>query len=227
MAQHLVRQRRARLGIAHRRGQAQHLHRLEHAFHVGAAAIIAAKPEPHAGLPHGKERRDAAFQFHVGERIEHDAGVGCGELLDLLARDPDAVHDVEPPVDQAAIGHVADQDRRACRIARGRSAAARASHTRACRPADRASRQVRRKRAAFRASSVAARTAPPPSAACLPPGGARTDVPDNRSDRGSAAAPCRASPARSAAGYRPVRIIAIGGMSHTIGENTTRMPASR
>ncbi len=41
--------------------------------------------------------------------VEHDAGVGRRHLLHLAARDPDAVHDVEPRPEQARALEIADE----------------------------------------------------------------------------------------------------------------------
>ena len=226
VAKHLMRERRPRLRLAHRREQAEHLHRLEHALHVGAAAIVAAEPEPHAGLAQIADRRDAALELHVGEMIEHDAGVGGGHAVHLGPRDPDAVHDVEPRAEQAVVLQIGDQ--RAVVIgellARDQHLA-RASRRRGCRPADRASRQARRSPAASRACSAAARTAPAPSAACRRPGAAGTGARDSRAGRGSAGR-CVPSISCTSAGRSSLwRTMAIGGTSQTMGENTTRSPA--
>src|SRR4030088_2098307 len=90
-----MRQRRPRLRIADRSEQAERLHGLENALNVATAAIVTAQPDPHAGLPQIKHRRNATLQFQVAQVIENDAGVGGRHAIHLGPRDPDTVHDVE------------------------------------------------------------------------------------------------------------------------------------
>ena len=102
MTQHLVRQFGPRLGLAHRRQQAKHLHRLEHALHVAAAAIVAAEPEPHAGLAQVTDRRNSAFELQVAQVIEHDAGTRLRHAVHLM-------HDIEARPQQASFFEIGDE----------------------------------------------------------------------------------------------------------------------
>jgi hypothetical protein len=105
----LVRETGAGLRLADCRDQAKHLHRLEYALHVGTATVVATQPETHACLAHVVDWGDAALEFEVAELIEHDPRVGSGHAIDLSARDPYAMDDVQPGSEQADIIHIADQ----------------------------------------------------------------------------------------------------------------------
>ena len=62
-------------------------------------------PSRTPGFAQVADRRDAALEFHIGEMIEDDAGVGFRHAVHLGARDPDAVHDIEPRPEQAVVLH--------------------------------------------------------------------------------------------------------------------------
>src|SRR5262245_9389330 len=103
VAQDLVRERRARLRIADRDEEAEHLHRMEHALHIRAAAVVASEPQAYARAAHVVDRRNAALELEVAELIEHDAGVGGRQAINLLARDPHAVDNIQPGTEQSTL----------------------------------------------------------------------------------------------------------------------------
>src|SRR5262249_43595499 len=76
MPQNLVREAWARFRLADCRDQAEDLHRLEYALHIGTATVVATQPETHACLAHVVNWGNAALEFEVAELIEHDARIG-------------------------------------------------------------------------------------------------------------------------------------------------------
>ena len=75
VAQDLMRKRNSWLLIAHRSDQAEHFHGLEDALNVATAAVVATKPQADMRLAQIENRRNAAFQFHIAEMIEHNTGI--------------------------------------------------------------------------------------------------------------------------------------------------------
>src|SRR5262249_22762379 len=96
VAQNLVRETPARVRLADRDDETKHLHRLEHALHIRAAAVVTPESETYARSAHVVDRRNAALELEVAELIEHDARIGGCHAFDLCARDPDAVDDIQP-----------------------------------------------------------------------------------------------------------------------------------
>src|ERR1019366_4582349 len=109
MAKNLMREGGARLWLADRREQAEQLHRLEHALHVAAAAIVAAQAQPHACFAQVAHRRDAALELHVAEMIEHNPGIGGGHTIHFAPRNPYAVDDVQAWSKETTVFKIADQ----------------------------------------------------------------------------------------------------------------------
>ena len=109
MTENLMRQSGPRLRLADRGQQAEHLHGLEHALHVAAAAVVAPQAQPHPGFPQVANRCDAALELEVAEMVEHDARAGGRHAVHFWARYPDAVNDVEPRSEQAGVVEIADQ----------------------------------------------------------------------------------------------------------------------
>ena len=84
----LRRLRRAALDMADGGQQTKQLHGLEHILGVGTGAIVAAEPEAYARILQRPDRRDAAFQLHIAQWVDHHVGAGLPQQLDFVRRQP-------------------------------------------------------------------------------------------------------------------------------------------
>ena len=100
----LERQRRAdrmRLGAGDGGEEAKHPHGDEDVLRLGATVVVAAERHLDARLVQIEDRRSAALELEIAHRVVHDAGAGLAQHVDIAGREPDAVHEIEPLVEQA------------------------------------------------------------------------------------------------------------------------------
>ncbi len=76
---------------------------------ASVAARIAAAACGGPGILQQSDRRNAALHFQIALRIEDDARAVCGEQVDLLARQPDAVREIHARIERALVGEAPDQ----------------------------------------------------------------------------------------------------------------------
>ena len=116
---------RMRLRIGHGGQQAQHPHGDEDVLRLGATVVVAAERDLDAGAVQIEDRRDAALELEIADRVVHHAGAGLREHGDVARGEPDAVHEIEPLVHQPGVRQQVEQRERAARARRRPAAASR------------------------------------------------------------------------------------------------------
>ncbi len=83
--------------------QTQHPHGDEDVLGLGATVVVAAQRHLDARLVQVKDRRSSALQLEIADRVMHDAGARRSQHLDVARGQPDAMHQVEPLIQQPGI----------------------------------------------------------------------------------------------------------------------------
>jgi hypothetical protein len=76
---------------------------------VGAAAVVAAQPDAHTCILQSSDWRDSAFHLEVALGIKNHACAGCREEIDFIAREPDAVRQIQQRTENSLGGEPLDQ----------------------------------------------------------------------------------------------------------------------